>query len=661
MSKQYVTLVKAFMFTFLISLFSGYSCKKNNDIVPEQLLLAYVKIGTVYLDQQQTIENAPVDKNILITFAKPLDTATVVGNIELKDEINTLIPLNIQFSDNNRTIVLSPANLLSNNKLYSISVLPGIKGAQNEVFTGITYSFKTLKGKFFIEQIFVNNLNFSLSNKPQNIDFENINIQIRFSEPLDPQNYQTAIELGGNPPLNFELAGDNQELIITNSSSLIPLKKYNLTISTSLSAANGFEFDGFNNYFYTALDSSYKFPEITDNELLELIQQQTFKYFWDFAHPNSGLARERNTSGDIVTTGGSGFGLMSMIVAIERGFITREEGLQRLEKILNFLETAERFHGAWPHWINGNTGKVVPFSTKDNGGDLVETSFLVAGLLSFRQYLNPGVPAENTLITKINSLWQSVDWNWYRDNQDVLHWHWSPNYNFEMNFELRGYYEAMITYILAIASPTHAIPVNLYNDAWCRNGGIVNGKLFYGYTLPVGYDYGGPLFFAHYSFLGLDPRNLQDNYANYWTQNVNHSLINRAYCMANPKKFVGYSKDCWGLTSSDNHLGYNAHQPTNDLGVISPTAAVSSLPYTPEESMDAIRHFYYLLGDKLWGPYGFYDAFNMTEGWWASSYLAIDQGPMIVMIENYRTALIWDLFMSCPEITEALDNIGFTY
>jgi hypothetical protein len=661
MSQLYATLVKVFMLTFLISLFSGYSCKKNNDVVPEQLLLAYVKVGTVYLDQQQTIENAPVDKNILITFTKPLDTTTVVSNIELKDENNLLVPLNFQFSDNNRTIVLSPVNLLSNNMLHTISILPGIKGAQNEVFTGTTYSFKTLKGKFFIEEIFLNNLNFSLSNKPQNIDFDNINIQIRFSEPLDPQNYQTSFGLSGNLPINFELTGDNQELIITYNSSLIPLKKYTFTISSALAAANGFEFDGFTNYFYTALDSSYKFPKVTDNELLELIQQQTFKYFWDFAHPNSGLARERNTSGDIVTTGGSGFGIMSMIVAIERGFITREEGLQRLEKILNFLETAERFHGAWPHWINGNTGKVVPFSTKDNGGDLVETSFLVAGLLSFRQYLNPGVPAENTLITKINALWQSVDWNWYRNGENVLHWHWSPNYNFEMNFELRGYYEAMITYILAIASPTHAIPVNLYNDAWCRNGGIVNGKQFYGYTLPVGYDYGGPLFFAHYSFLGLDPRNLQDNYANYWTQNVNHSLINRAYCMANPKKFVGYSKDCWGLTSSDNHLGYNAHQPTNDLGVISPTAAVSSLPYTPEESMDAIRHFYYLLGDKLWGPYGFYDAFNMTEGWWASSYLAIDQGPMIVMIENYRTALIWDLFMSSPEITEALDNIGFTY
>ena len=490
--------------------------------------------------------------------------------------------------------------------------------------------------------------------------------KIKFSHPIDTASFPGSIFFSSKSgsPFPIALSTENNDSIvkIIPQTALKHLSAYHLFLMSSLKSKEGTSLGAdYTIKLFTALDSSYKFPEISDNELLELIQKQTFNYFWDFAHPNCGLARERNSSGDIVTTGGSGFGLMSMIVAIERGFITRDEGLARLSTILNFLETADRFHGVWPHWINGATGKVAPFSTKDNGGDLVETSFLVAGLLSFRQYLNASVPAENALITKINALWQSVDWDWYRNGENVLHWHWSPNYNFEMNFELRGYYEATITYILAIASPTHAIPANLYNDAWCRNGGIVNGKQFYGYTLPVGYDYGGPLFFAHYSFLGLDPRNLQDNYANYWTQNVNHSLINQAYCAANPKKFVGYSQDCWGLTASDNHLGYNAHQPTNDLGVISPTAAVSSLPYTPEQSMNAIRHFYYLLGDKLWGPYGFYDAFNITENWWASSYLAIDQGPMIVMIENYRTALMWNLFMSCPEITEALDNIGFTY
>jgi hypothetical protein len=230
-----------------------------------------------------------------------------------------------------------------------------------------------------------------------------------------------------------------------------------------------------------------------------------------------------------------------------------------------------------------------------------------------------------------------------------------------MNFQIRGYNETLITYIMAASANTHTIPASAYQMGYAQNGGIVNGKTFYGYVLPVGYDYGGPLFFAHYSFLGLDPRNLSDAYANYWTQNVNHSLINWSYCTANPKKYPDYSDHCWGLTASDIPNGYSASEPNNDLGTIAPTAAVSSLPYTPEQSMNAIRYFYYILGDKLWGQYGFYDAFDVHSGWWASSFLAIDQGPQICMIENYRTGLLWNLFMSAPEVQSGLTKLGFTY
>jgi len=159
----------------------------------------------------------------------------------------------------------------------------------------------------------------------------------------------------------------------------------------------------------------------------------------------------------------------------------------------------------------------------------------------------------------------------------------------------------------------------------------------------------------------MDPRNLEDSYANYWEQNVNHSLINMAYCSDNPQSYAGYSEECWGLTASDGNDGYSAHSPNNDRGVITPTAAISSLPFTPEESMKAIRHFYYYLGDRLWGEYGFYDAFNPTAGWVASSFLAIDQGPIICMIENHRTGLLWDLYMSAPEVKQGLDKLGFTY
>ncbi len=402
--------------------------------------------------------------------------------------------------------------------------------------------------------------------------------------------------------------------------------------------------------------------QLTDEKLLDLVQHQSFKYFYDFAHPASGMVLERNTSGDIVTSGGSGFGLMALILGMERGFITRQEGLEQLERMVTFLETCDRYHGVWPHWLNGGSGEVVPFSPKDNGADLVETAFLVQGLITVRQYLNDGLAGEEELKERINTLWEEVEWDWFtRGGEEVLYWHWSPEFDWEMNHAIRGHNETLITYVLAASSPTHSIDSSVYHKGYARNGEIVNGVDYYGIKLPLGEELGGPLFFSHYSFLGLDPRNLSDRYANYWEQNVNHSLINRQYCIENPNNFEGYGADCWGLTASDNHQFYGAHSPTNDLGVITPTAAVSSIPYTPEQSLQAIRHFYYELGDRLWGDYGFYDAFNQSQKWWTDSYLAIDQGPIVIMIENYRTGLLWDLFMSAPEVGEGLQKLGFSF
>ena len=402
--------------------------------------------------------------------------------------------------------------------------------------------------------------------------------------------------------------------------------------------------------------------QLTDEKLLDLVQHQSFKYFYDFGHPDSGLARERNSNLDTVTSGGTGFGLMALVVGMERGFITRQEGTARLEKILSFLETCDRYHGVWPHWLNGATGKVIPFSPKDNGADLVETAFLVQGLITIREYLRDTDTHEKELKERIDTLWQEVEWDWFtQGGQEVLYWHWSPDFGWEMNHAIRGHNETLITYVLAASSPTHAIDSMVYHAGYARNGELVNGSSYYGIKLPLGEELGGPLFFSHYSFLGLDPRNLQDQYANYWEQNVNHTLINRQYCIENPNNFKGYSADCWGLTASDNHQFYSAHSPTNDLGVITPTAAISSIPYTPEYSIQAIRHFYYELGEKLWGEYGFHDSFNQTENWWADSYLAIDQGPIVVMIENYRSGLLWELFMSAPEIAPGLEKLGFSF
>ncbi len=404
--------------------------------------------------------------------------------------------------------------------------------------------------------------------------------------------------------------------------------------------------------------------QLSDSALLDEVQKQTFKYFWDFAHPVSGMARERsNTDGgyghETVTTGGTGFGIMSVIVAVERGWITRDTAAKFMRKMVNFLLKANAYHGAFPHWLDGATGKTIPFSRKDDGGDLVETAYLFQGLFCARQYFNLDNPVENEFRGKLAWLWTGIEWNWYTHDQEVLYWHWSPNNGWAMNFPVRGFNECLIIYVLAASAENYPVSASVYHRGWAQSNFFKNGKQFYGHTLPLGFDYGGPLFFSQYSFLGLDPRGLKDRYADYWEQNKNHTLINRAYCIDNPKNFKGYGENCWGLTASDTYNGYNAFSPTNDEGTIAPTAALSAFPYTPEYSMKALKHFYYDLGDKIWGAYGFVDAFNETQNWYAKSYLAIDQGPIVAMIENYRSGLIWKLFMSCPEIQHGLKKLGF--
>ncbi|MGQ9798189.1 MAG: glucoamylase family protein [Ignavibacterium sp.] len=403
--------------------------------------------------------------------------------------------------------------------------------------------------------------------------------------------------------------------------------------------------------------------QMTDEEFLDMTQRATFRYFWDYAHPLSGLIRERLGSGETVTIGGSGFGIMALIVAAERGFKSRDLVKKRLLKILNFLTNqAQRFHGAFPHWLNGSSGQVIPFSQYDDGGDLVETSFLIQGLLAARQYFDGTDSTEVQIRNLITNIWETVEWDWYRRSpySNYLYWHWSPNYGWQINFKLIGYNETMITYLLAIASPTHSVPASLYYNGWASSPGYFINQTYYGFKLWVGDSYGGPLFFAHYSFLGFDPRNKRDNYCNYFVNNKHHTLINRAYCIANPLNKVGYNENTWGLTACDNPWGYSAHEPfVNDNGTIAPTAAISSIPYTPNESISAIKNLYRSFYSGLWGEYGFKDAFNLGANWFANSYLAIDQGPILIMIENHRSQLLWNNFMANPEIQPMLDAIGF--
>jgi hypothetical protein len=405
--------------------------------------------------------------------------------------------------------------------------------------------------------------------------------------------------------------------------------------------------------------------EPTDDELLDLVQRQTLKYFTDYAHPVSGMARER-TNGveiygkDVVTTGGTGFGIMAMIAGTSRGWLTRQETLERVAKIVDFLDTkVHTYHGAFPHYLDGATGETFEWGRNDNGGDLVETSFLMAGLLSARQYFSGDTPEEISLRAKINTLWENVDWQFYTRGENRLYWNWSPDHGWAINLPITGWNEALITYVLAAASPTHPISREVYDHGWARDGRIKDEKFYGGINLPLGpTPWGGPLFLSQYSFLGLDPRGLKDQYADYWEQIRNHTLINHAFAVLNPHHYKGYGPD-WGLTSSEGPDGYNDFSPTNDQGVVAPTAALSSFPYAPELAMEELRHLYHDHGGKLWGPYGFRDSFNESRNWVANTNLAIDQGPIVVMIENYRSGLLWQLLMSSPEIKQGLEKLDF--
>lgn len=413
----------------------------------------------------------------------------------------------------------------------------------------------------------------------------------------------------------------------------------------------------------------------SDSALLTMVQRRSFQYFYEGAEPHSMMAPERihmdgrypEHDQNVVTTGGSGFGIMTLLVGIRRHFMTREQGFKRMSRIVSFLEKADTYHGAFSHWYEGPTGKTKPFGSKDDGGDLVETSFLMQGLLCARQFFSGGNRLEKVLAQRIDRLWRAVDFHWYTRGEKVLYWHWSPDYGWQMNFQVHGYNECLIMYVLAAASPTHSIDTSVYNQGWGMNGKIQRASSYHGIPLHFFHQgnmpYGGPLFWAQYSYLGLNPNGLQDRYGDYGEENKNQALINYRWCVDNPKGYKGYGKDCWGLTASYSVAGYAAHSPSlrNDLGVISPTAALSSFPYTPEASMRALRCFYFRLGGRLWGKYGFYDAFSETAQWFPQKYLAIDQGPIAVMIENYRSGFLWRLFMSCPEVQRGLDKLGFQW
>lgn len=649
----------------LILIISLISACKKDDAGPEEpkefsLICAKVGLRTLDLNIPTFNTDIPIADQITLEFSAEVDAASAGSGVNITQDG---IKLTYSLTVNQKIIKATLTPVTPKDKNFSIIISSTLKSTSGISATAKSLTFSTEKDVLAIAGGLIDGKNLlsdgrliDINRKPE--------IKINFSKAVNPgtitENSVTLASKSNPAKIALTFENDHKTVVVTPSANLNYLDRYTLMLQNTIKGADGSAFNGFSKSFHTAIDLTPKFPIIPDEELLTLVQRQTFRYFWDLGAGSRGLAPERNSSPNTIAVGGTGFGVMAIIVAMERGFITRSQGVERLNQILDFLNVADRFHGAFPHWLNATNGRVIPFSANDNGADLIETAYLMQGLLTVRQYMNSAAATEQTIIDKINALWDAVEWNWFRrGNQDVLYWHWSPDKEWIMNFPIVGYNEGLIPYFLAASSRTHAINADPYTKGFMKNGSVKNGKTYYNHILPLGENLGGPLFFAHYSFLGLDPRLLEDQFANFWEQNRNHTLINYAYCIANPKLFIGYSADCWGLTASDNASGYSAHSPTNDLGVITPTAALSSFPYTPLESMQALKFFYYTLGDRIWKEYGFVDAFDLEEGWYANSFLAIDQGPIIVMIENHRTGLLWDLFMSCPEVQKGKQVLGF--
>jgi hypothetical protein len=418
---------------------------------------------------------------------------------------------------------------------------------------------------------------------------------------------------------------------------------------------------------------------LTDDELLTMVQRACFRYYWDAAHPAAGMAIEILPGDEnLVALGASGFGVGALVVGAERGFAPREEVAARVLKIVRFLDKADRFHGVWPHFLDGNTGRVNPFFGKyDDGGDLVETAFMMQGLLIARQYFDGDTSDERAIRETVDRLWREVEWDWFRREPDgpVLYWHWSPNHAWHISHPLIGWNETMIIYLLAIASPTHGVPAELYHTGfagqsdmavdyrrgWSRTthgDHFTNGRSYYGIPVDVGCGNGAELFFNQFSFHGFDPRGKRDRYTNYFRNNRHIALVSREYAIDNPLGRVGYGADCWGRSAGVNSGGGRS-LPKDDNGTICCSASLGVFPFTPAESLSALKHFYRELGPKCWGVYGFHDGFNETQEWFEEVYMGLNQAQIVVMIENHRTGLPWKCFMANPEMQPMLDKLGF--
>ncbi|MCL2649690.1 MAG: hypothetical protein FWD60_01535 [Candidatus Azobacteroides sp.] len=413
-------------------------------------------------------------------------------------------------------------------------------------------------------------------------------------------------------------------------------------------------------------DSVYT-SEYTPEAMRKILDKQArdyFDLFWsgECSHPNSKMARiGTERAQGTVALAGSAYAVLSIPVAVERAWISKEEGIERLLHICRFLNTAERFHGAWSHWMDGVTGKALPFNgNQQNSGDLVETSFMMMSLLTCGEYFNGNTTSEKEIKNLIDSFWNTIEWNFYTNKEKVLYWSWDRDLGFAP-LKIQGPNEALPAYILALAAPAkNAITQDVYRSGWKGGNGYYNkGRTTYGYLFELGRESkGGPLFTSQHPFLWFNPFLMEDEYIDYWKFCINHAMINHHYCLYEAPKAYKYDENNWGLSAcyGTPEKGYVGRSPSKDDGIICTTAAAGSIVFTPFYALQAMK--YMKSQSNLNGKYGLIDSYSPSENWNETRYLSISIFPVISMIENYKSGLIWKLAMQNEYIKKGLQLAG---
>jgi hypothetical protein len=392
-------------------------------------------------------------------------------------------------------------------------------------------------------------------------------------------------------------------------------------------------------------------PSASRDAFLEEVQEASFRYFAEQHNPYNGLIRDSapNRPGVVsnapATIAGVGFALTAYPVAVERGWMSRASARELTVRTLEFfLTSAEQHNGFFYHFLNFETGVRVNHSELSP----IDTALFLAGALFAAEYYDD--PKIRDLVEKI---YERVDFTWMLNKGKTFALAWSPETGF-----LRGrwdvFSEGMLLYILAIGSPTHPIPVESWREMLRTAGSYRDYRLI---QMP-------PLFTHQYPHVWLDLRGQNDGLADYFENSVNASRANRAFCIEQASKFAGYGPNLWGLSASEGPAGYRAYGAPPGWtvvhdGTIAPTACGSSIVFTPEESIACLQNIREYYSDAMWGPYGFSDAMNLGKQWFSDKVLAIDQGPLLLMIENYRTGLIWKFMERSAPVKTALEKIGF--